>query len=96
MQVFTIKDIELFNVARIFNPEYVPDGMTAKYELEYTTYEKTLKVIGTATYDSRSSALADFERMTEKDPMCDCSVREIIIAANGEVFSDERIADYYY
>lgn len=96
MKYFTIKDLEAFNVARILDHTFIPDGMTAKYEMEYTTHEGPMQVNGTAVYDSRSSALADFDRMTERDPMCDCSVREIIYAANGEIFSDERIADYYY
>ena len=96
MKYFTIKDIEAFNVARIFAPAFIPDGMTARYEMEYTTHEGPMQVKGTASYKSRSSALADFDRMTEQDPMCDCSVREIIYAANGEIFADERIADYYY
>lgn len=90
-QEYKIDDKNVFNVARIFSSDYIPDNKTVKYFVKvFWPFEKTYK------YSNKEKALKYAEDLIEKDEESTISVDEIIYNEDGSIYNEETIFDYWY
>lgn len=92
MSIYEMNEKSLFNVARTFCPDFVPDGMAAKYRIFISGSDG----VGNHFFDSREKAVSAFDDFCERNPDAEIDLQELIYTASGDLFHQESIMYYYY
>ena len=90
-QLYNITDKELFNVARTFSSDYIPNGKKVIYIVEVTYPYNEIK-----KYNNKKEAIDFADKIVEEDETSDVTVKEIIYNSDNSIYNEEIIYSYYY